>query len=112
MIDCAKTLDRYLATVGKKKTLEMVHFSLSYIDQREKEIANALLRANKKLAADLAHKALGSVKFYGTSRLEALLSTIRDGNYRDSEIATLQSELSSEFMLATNNLERWLTNHN
>lgn len=111
MTNCTESLDDYLVSMGEKKTLEIVHFSLAYIVQRNREISDALLSSQKKLAADCAHKATGSVRFYGTPRLEALLLQVRDTDYSDGDIERLRSDLSSEFTLATNTLKQWLANH-
>lgn len=111
MTSCSENLDDYLASMGEKETLEIVHFSLAYIAQRNREISDALLSSQKKLAADYAHKATGSVRLYGTPKLEALLSQVRGNDYRDNEIEKLQSDLPSEFTLATNSLKQWLANH-
>jgi len=101
-------LDNYAATIGVEKTLKMVEFAVTYIAQREQQLKEALLNAELQQAADYAHKAVGSVRLYGSPQLEQLLCQVRDQDYAQENSAALQRELSAEFALADQALKSWI----
>ncbi len=110
MSNSMTALDSLTMRFGVKKMIKMVEFSLPYLSQREQELRESLLSGDRDTASHTAHKAISSVRLYGSPKLEALLYQVRDGDY-GANVEALQKELSKEFTFVTNVAKAWLMKH-
>lgn len=102
------SLDGYATKMGSETTIQMVKLAIPYIKQREQQLREALLEGDMKAAAGHAHKAIGSVRIYGTLELEALLCQVRDQDFGQSNSTATQQLLSAEFDRASQALQVWI----
>ncbi|MGV6810463.1 MAG: hypothetical protein ACWA5U_11385 [bacterium] len=100
---------------GVNKTVRMLTFALPYVREHKKNIYDALNQHDFKLASACAHKALSSVRLYGTPTLEQLLLHIKDYEQhaqlltKVSEVAEqLQYRVIKAFDEVIEQIENWL----
>lgn len=104
------SLDDIASRLGNDKTIEIVEFSLPYISEKEQQLRESLLAADWEAAARHAHKALSSVRLFGSGKLETLLIQIRDGAV-EQNAEEIQQALSAEFTDAQDAIHAWLAKH-
>lgn len=110
MSQALASLDEIASRLGYDKTIELVEFSLPYINEKEQLLRESLVSADWEAAAQHAHKALSSVRLFGSSKLESLLVQIRDGAIGQNA-DEIQRELSAEFTDAQAAIHTWLAQH-
>lgn len=106
-----ETMDDHKAKFGLQDSLEIAEFTLSYIQRTEQQLSESLLNRDRVTAAAQAHKAISSVRLYGTPKLETLLVKIRDDDYATELATKLQHELSAELRLISTALSNWSAKH-
>lgn len=98
-------IDRLCQQIGMERTVKVLQFSLPRVISFENELRLALQQRDYVQARQYAHRALSSVRAYGTPRLELLLRQVMDGPV---EHVHLTSDLSAEFALVIGSIEAWL----
>ncbi|QLQ31443.1 MAG: Hpt domain-containing protein [Candidatus Thiothrix singaporensis] len=80
---------------------------MPYIAGKERQLRDALQAGDWETAARHAHKAISSVRLFGSAKLEALLRQIKDG---DSVLSAeeAQQALSAEFAQVEASVHSWL----
>jgi hypothetical protein len=110
MLQIFASLDEVATRLGREKAVQIVEFSLPYISQKGQQLNDALIAAEWESAAHYAHKAISSVRLFGSAKLETLLVQIRDGNI-DQDTMDIQQELLAEFTDVQNAVNAWLIQH-
>ncbi|MEB4592710.1 Hpt domain-containing protein [Candidatus Thiothrix sp. Deng01] len=100
-------LDEIAGRLGREKAIEIVEFSLPYIAGKEQQLRDALQAGDWETAARHAHKAISSVRLFGSVKLEALLRQIKDGD-SGLDAGEVQQALSAEFAQVEASVHSWL----
>lgn len=110
MSQTTDSLDALVARFGIEETVQMLEFSQPIVRQWEQQLREAMQAGNWENATLCAHKAVSSVRMYGSPRLETLLCQIRDS---DSSINTkeLQQDLFAEFADVQQTINTWIAEH-
>ncbi len=103
-------LDDLSQRLGHEKTVQMIEFSMPYVDKREQELHEALQLNDWQAASHCAHKAISSVRLFGSPRLESLLVQVRDG-LNEQDTTWIRAELSEAFSAARSTVNAWLAKH-
>ena len=98
-------IDRLCQQIGMGRTVKVLQFSLPHIIAFESELCLSLQRQDIKTAARCAHKAISSVRAYGTPRLENQLRQVMEGRVHQPHF---NDDLSAEFALVIGSIEAWL----
>lgn len=97
--------------IGLKNTIELIELALPSISTLEANFAKSLLAGDADMAATYAHKALGSVRLYGTKNLENLLMKIKDKKLTGNKFSRIINEVCVELKLIHITLNNWLKTH-
>lgn len=102
------SLNTLLTRFGVEETLQMLEYSQPFIRQWEQQLREAMLANDWDRVTHCAHKAISSVRLYGSPRLEALLCQIKDS---DSSINTpeTQNALFTEFANVQQAVSQWIS---
>lgn len=101
----ALAIDKLCGDIGQERAVRVLEFALPRIVGFERDIREFISAGNHAAAADCAHRAISSVRAYGTVRLETLL---REASAEDCDFKRLQPELSKEFALVIDFVDSWL----
>ncbi|MEZ5453133.1 MAG: hypothetical protein R3E93_10035 [Thiothrix sp.] len=107
MSQITASLDTLVARFGVEETLQLLEYSQPFVRQWEQQLRDALLSGDWESAAHCAHKAISSVRLYGSPRLEALLYQVRDGD----NATVIQHDLFEEFTAVNNMIAAWVAEH-
>lgn len=99
------SIDKLCAQIGTERAVRVLEFALPHIKDTDRELQELLLTENREAAATCAHRAISSVRAYGTPRLEDLLRQVGE---ESSDLQQLQAELSAEFCGVIAGVEDWL----
>ena len=102
-------IDKLCEQIGVEGTAKVLSFALPRIIQFEVDICQAMQQGDYPAASRCAHKAVSSVRTYGTKRLENLLREAIDSHH--NQRSGLQQELSDEFALVIGRAQAWLQGH-
>ena len=97
--------------IGLKNTIELIELALPSISNLEANFAKSLSAGDIDMAATYAHKALGSVRLYGTKNLEDLLMKIKDKKFTGNKFSRIINEVCVELKLIHITLSNWLKTH-
>jgi len=102
------TLQHLVDLIGFSNACELLRSSLRLIAERQNELESALKHNQDLSARHHAHRIIGSVRLYGSPRLEEMLFMI--GNQPFSEVNTVefQQALSAEFESVISTVREWL----
>lgn len=107
MSETVTSLDTLITRFGVEETIQMIEFSQPFVSQWEQQLHEALLVGDWESAANCAHKAISSVRLYGSPKLETLLCQIRDGG-SGMNFVEIQQALSAEFASVTETVNAWV----
>lgn len=102
------SIDKLIENIGLEESENLLAKALPIITTRKKAILDALNDNNLSLAGEYAHKTAGSIRLYGSGRLEALLRQVVSLSKEQSVPAELCSELTSEFDAAIDEIQQRL----
>lgn len=105
---CSTSIDRLIENIGSEESRELLVGALPVIIARKNAILNALEQNDNSAACVGAHKAAGSIRLYGSSRLEELLGEVMLLSANQAPRATLRSELNFEFDSAIHEIQNRL----
>lgn len=105
---CSVSIDRLIENIGSEESKELLVEALPIIIARKNAILNALEQNDNSAASVGAHKAAGSIRLYGSSRLEALLGEVMSLSAGQPLRSNLKSELESEFNTAIHEIQNRL----
>lgn len=108
MSHIAGVMEEHAARFGLEDSQELANFALDYVQHTGQQLKTLLVNEDSEAAAKYAHKAIGSVRLYGTPQLEVLLGCVRDNDYKPEMAHDLQHELCAEFTLIEQALRKWL----
>lgn len=91
------SIDKLIENLGLKESRELLAEALPIIIARKIAILKALQQNNISVASQESHKASGSVRLYGSSRLEALLLEVISLPPKQSVKPSLGHQLEAEF---------------
>lgn len=94
------SIDRLIENIGADESRDLLIESLPIIQSRKQAILSALVHGDIEAACVCAHKTTGSIRLYGSSRLEALLLEVTTLPVDQPPRSNLQHELAVEFDLA------------
>lgn len=100
-----------VAQIGIKDTVEVLLITLPHISEWRYALQQALESNDEETSQLYAYKAISSVRFYGSERLEALLQTVIAGKLDLSETQQLAIQLEQEFAYVEQKLRIWLAQH-
>lgn len=101
-------LDLVAANLGLEEAIEMFEYALPRVLLRKKEILEHMQSQNWEAACNDAHRAISSVRLYGTQRLEDLLRQVKSVSTGEVDSQVLQQELSDEFDSVIKAISDWL----
>lgn len=110
MSQTTTSLDALVARFGVEETIQMLEYSQPFVRQWEQQLCDALLSGDRESAAHCAHKAISSVRLYGSPRLEALLFQVRDSD-SNMDTTEIRTALSVEFAAVTDAMNAWMAEH-
>lgn len=99
------SIDRLCQQIGMERTVKVLQFSLPRIIEFENELRLALQHRDFTTAARCAHKAISSVRAYGTPQLEIQLRQVMNGQADRLHFA---DDLLAEFARVIGGIEAWL----
>lgn len=102
------SIDRLLENIGHEEGKELLAESLPIIMTRRNAILRALKRGDINVACEYAHKTAGSIRLYGSSRLEALLLEVTLLSVDQTPRSNLYNELQVEFDSAIQEIQERL----
>ena len=105
------TIDATAMHLGEKSTIELFQFALPIVIERQHSLEKHLCAGEWAAFKQFAHKSIGSVRLYGTERLEALLRQANDVDKDEFDLLTYQQELSEEFETVIGSIREWLALH-
>ncbi|MGB0361024.1 MAG: hypothetical protein ACPGVP_08690 [Thiolinea sp.] len=108
---CLNAIEETKGDLGIADTVDLLSNSLPLIIERKNMINLALQESDLDRASLYAHKTLGSIRIYGTEKLESLLNRLKDKQLdeRGSNDFHLKDELSVEFDSVTFTINEWLS---
>ena len=102
------TINKLCDEIGPERAFRVLEFALPRIIEFDNDLKGFMLAGEQKAAAECAHRAVSSVRAYGTGQLETLLREISDGG---NDFDRLQPALSGEFAVVIDRVETWLQQH-
>ena len=108
---CLNTLKETESYLGIADTLDLMSNAFPLIVERKNMINLALQEGNFERAAAYAHKTIGSIRLYGTDKLEGLLSQLKEQQVTAETLDGFQAELSEEFDSVSFTVGEWLSLH-
>lgn len=101
------SIDKLSDDIGIEGAVRVLEFALPRVISFEEELRELLSApADVETAASCAHRAISSVKAYGTERLESLLRQVSDQKDYDTDV--MQQNLSDEFTVVIGQIQSWL----
>lgn len=105
-------LDALADDLGVDGAIHLLERIVPLIKQRQDQLQAALQNGDSTAASQHAHKMIGSVRTYGSAKLEAVLARIRaTGEESNANIADLQREFTAEFDAVAQGIQQWLDQH-
>lgn len=96
--------------LGLEDATDLVKVSLPILADWRAKLSHALEAGDMDAAAKLAHRAISSVRLYGTERLELLLRRLTNREVQQqSEVVVFEEKLSAEFQFIEQTLQQWLS---
>ena len=105
---CLNAIKETENDLGTDDTIDLLSNSLPLIIERKNMINLALQSSDLEQAAMHAHKTLGSIRIYGSDRLESLLSRLKNKQIDVMASNIFQQELSAEFESVSFTVNEWL----
>lgn len=102
------SIDRMIENIGLEEGKKLLKEALPIIMDRSNLIITALEENNTSAAFDCAHRTAGSIRLYGSTRLEELLMEVMSLLADQSPRSELCSELKVEFDAAISEIEERL----
>lgn len=103
-------LEALLLRFGVTETIEMLEYARPFVAQWEQQLREAMLSDDRETAANYAHKAISSVRLYGSPALERLLRRVKDGDSGMYSEA-MQHSLFAEFAAVRGAVDDWIAEH-
>ncbi len=97
--------------IGEKETIELFQFALPIVIERQHALEQHLRAKEWAEFKQFAHKSIGSVRIYGSERLEVLLRQAHDIDNDGVDLLAYQQELSKEFEAVIDGIREWLAAH-
>ena len=104
----SSSIDKLCAEIGTTRAIRVLEFALPRIQDFDRDLQAFLLAGNHAAAAEYAHRAISSVRAYGTPRLEDLLRKVGEEH---ASLKPLQLALADEFREVITQVEDWLRTH-
>lgn len=110
MVGTPVFIQALVASFGVEDTVSMLEHTQPFVANWEQQLAEAFSQEDWEAAAQCAHKAISSVRLYGSPELEALLSQIVD---RDECVksAGFHQTVFAEFATIRQVTQAWMTCH-
>ena len=105
------SLETVVRRLGVEDAIEFLEYALPRIIQRKKWLQEYLSTGDSEAASQCAYRTIGSVRLYGSTKLELLLEQVKLVSNGDIDPVSLQRELSVEFDKAINAIREWLEAH-
>jgi hypothetical protein len=105
------SLETVVRRLGVEDSIEFLEYALPRIIQRKKWLQEYLSTGDWEAASQCAYRMIGSVRLYGSAKLELLLEQVKLVSNGDIDPVSLQYELSVEFDKAINATREWLEAH-
>lgn len=106
--DGVSTLDNLVSKLGLSGACEFLESSLPEMTRRKSILQQGLSSGNYPEAVECANQGLGSIRFYGSAKLEATLLQISNNQIDPSNVVELQRRLSREFESVIRTINAWL----
>lgn len=106
---CLNAIRETEEDIGTDDTIELLTHALPFISERKNMINLALQENDMDRAALYAHKTLGSIRLYGTKKLEKLLTQLKSHQVGNDDFQEFQAELASEFDDVSFAVKKWLS---
>ncbi len=106
---CLNAICETESDLGTDDTIELLSSALPLIHERKKLLDLALQESDLKQASLHAHKTLGSIRLYGTEKLEGLLTQLKNQSVLRTDLTYFQSVLNVEFESVSFTVSAWLT---
>lgn len=104
-------IEHLVETLGLADACELLQSALHLIVERQEELGAALKQGDVITAKRCAHRTIGSVRLYGSDRLETMLFEIGNKSLDVINTEAFQQELSAEFDSVISNVNTWLLKH-
>lgn len=101
-------LSLVVENLGVEDAIELFEYALPRVLDRKSQIIKHMQSQNWDAARDDAHRAISSVRIYGTERLETLLRQVKMASTGEVDSQVLQQELSDEFDHVVQAIAGWL----
>ena len=106
--DGVSTLDALVNNLGLSEACEFLETSLPEITRRKNILQQSLRSGNFPEAVECARNSLGSIRFFGSAKLETTLLQISNNQIDASNAVELQRKLSREFESVIRTIKAWL----
>lgn len=102
------SVDRLIRSIGLRESKKLLTKALPIIIARKNALIEAFEQNDRGTARTQAHKAAGSIRLYGSTRLEELLSEVSTLSSKQLISQKLHDELVHEFDVAISEIEERL----
>lgn len=109
--DNNQSLETVVRCLGVEGSSELFRYALPRLSQRKKELQKHLSKKDWQAASQSACRAIGSVRLYGSAKLEILLDEIILLGPDEVDFVSLRKEVSVEFDHSIRAIRRWLKIH-
>lgn len=105
------SMDAVVGKLGVEGSIEFFSYALPRLIQRKKELMKHLSGEDWEAASQSASQWIGSVRLYGSAKLELLLDQVILLDPEDINPLSLQKELTVEFDNSIRGIRKWLNAH-
>ena len=106
--DGESTLDTLVSNLGLSEACQFLETSLPEMTRRKNILQQSLRSGNYPEAVECASNSLGSIRFFGSGKLEAILLEISNNRIDPSNAGELLQKLSREFESVIRTIKAWL----
>lgn len=102
-------INHLVETIGLNDACELLQSTHHLITNRKNQLVIALRQNDMAAARRCVHKTIGSIRIYGSERLEVMLSDIANKPLQIINTVAFQQELQVEFESVISVVDMWLT---
>ena len=103
-----RAIENLVESIGLEDASDLLHSTQHLMVQRQEELEAALRQNDEITSKRCALRTVGSIRLYGSARLETLLSQIATKPFQEVNTAVFQQELSEEFASVIETVNSWL----
>ncbi len=101
-------IEHLVETIGLVDACELIRSTRHLMIERHSQLSTALQQNDVMTSKRCAHRTIGSIRLYGSQRLEELLFQVGNKPLKEINTVAFQQELSAEFASAISTVNAWL----